>query len=113
MHPVPGRLREGGQVDERGALGPGTVGGSMRGHGGQFDLWAGAGGAEPDPHDDQAFPRGDLIDPGGSDRSQERAAPGSAVSTRRADEIAMRDLITLTAIQPPTCFLHMGSTAPG
>ena len=56
VHPLPGRLRQGGAADGGRALGPGAAGRARPHHGGREHLRARPGGAEPDPAGDEALP---------------------------------------------------------
>src|SRR5215213_1239169 len=58
MHALPGRLRKGGQAHGRAQLGLKLVIGAFPGHGGCFDLRAGAGSTKPDPRGHEILSRG-------------------------------------------------------
>ncbi len=56
VHALPRGHREGGEADGGAEVGRGAAGGAVAGDGGRLHLRPGAGGAEPDPLRDQAFP---------------------------------------------------------
>ena len=61
MHALPRRHRQGAQAHGAAELGPGAAEGAVAGDDGRFDLWVGAGGAEPGPLCDRVLSGGNPV----------------------------------------------------